>query len=188
MLVNEQGDVVDGGQRLQLLGSGFGEDPALASIAVHSAASTLATRCEASAVWSDGLVQCTLDAPVRYGAISVVVDGQPAASTYLWRKDRALVRNATRADGGALDELPTEGGTVVVFTGVGFGAASSTHPIAAHATYERAASGASVYETGPCEVSAAYDRVECTAVPGIGEGHEWRLFVDGDVIGRAAVT
>jgi len=188
-LVDEQGRDVEDGRLLQLLGSGFGAEPTLASISVHTAASSAPTRCVPRAdLWRDALAHCTLDAPVRYGAVGVVVDGQPSAAEYLWRKDRARVRNATRADGGALDELPTDGGTVIVFAGLGFGATSSSHPIAARATYEAASSGATVYATAACVVSAAYDRVECTTAPGIGEHHAWRLFVDGDVVGRAATT
>jgi len=192
-LVDEGGEPVDSSQRLRLRGSGFGgsenvfaRDENVASVTVSTVAGRIGCAPDASA-WTDIVARCTLESPARYGIVTVVVDGQ-ASTEYLWRKDRARVHNASRADGGELDALPTEGGTVIVFAGIRFGSAESVHPIAARATYETAASGALVYEAEGCAVSAAYDRVECASSPGLGEGHVWRLFVDGDVIGRAAIT
>ena len=185
-LVDEYGEPAVRGQLLQLLGSGFGTDSHLATVTVRTERGDVRCVSDAS-VWTHALAQCTLDSPVRHGAVLVNVDGQ-ASQEYLWRKDGATVHNATLRDGGMLDELPTEGGTVIAFAGLHFGAASSLHPIQASATYQAAEAGAPLYETGPCEVSEGYDRVECTTVPGIGQHHVWRLFVDGDIVGRAAVT
>jgi len=192
-LVDEGGEPVDSSQLLRLRGSGFGgserfaRDEKFASVTVSTAAGRSMGCAPDASAWTDIAARCTLESPARYGVVTVVVDGQ-ASAAYLWRKDRARVHNASRADGGELDALPTEGGTVIVFAGIRFGSAESVHPIAARATYETAASGALVYETEGCAVSAAYDRVECASSPGLGEGHVWRLFVDGDVIGRAAIT
>ena len=192
-LVDEGGEPVDSSQLLRLRGSGFGgserfaRDEKFASVTVSTAAGRSMGCAPDASAWTDIAARCTLESPARYGIVTVVVDGQ-ASTEYLWRKDRARVHNASRADGGELDALPTEGGTVIVFAGIRFGSAESVHPIAARATYETAASGALVYETEGCAVSAAYDRVECTSSPGLGEDHVWRLFVDGNVIGRAAIT
>jgi len=171
---------------LKLLGSGFGADAALAFVEVEAAAGRV--RCEPDdSVWRDGEARCNLVEPARYGVITIEVDGQRSAA-YFWRKDRASVHDATRADGGALDALPTHGGTKIVFSGARFGTENSAHPIAARATYQAESSGARVYDAVGCTVSAAYDRVECATSPGLGQHHVWRLFVDGDVIGRVATT
>ena len=65
---------------------------------------------------------------------------------------------------------------------------TSVHPIRVAATYQASIRGARTYTAEGCEVSEAYDRVRCVTAPGLGEHHAWRLFVDGDVFGSAAVT
>ena len=47
------------------------------------------------------LHQGPLDAPTHSGIVTIEVDGQPS-DEYIWRKNRAAVHNATRADLGAL--------------------------------------------------------------------------------------
>ena len=183
--MDENGQPAERSLMLQLLGAGLGENADIASVMVHTGTGDI--RCVPNATWTDTLVRCWLDRPARYGAIVVVVDGQPSGE-YLWRKDSAVVHEVYRADGGALDDLPTEGGSVLIFAGRHFGSNTSQHPIAASATYQSTAHGSHTYRATECTVSSDYTRISCTTAAGLGENHVWRVFVDGDVVGRAAIT
>jgi len=117
--------------------------------------------------------------------VHAVVDGQPS-NAYVWRAARAEVHNASRADGGSMDELPTDGGTRLVFRGRNLGAPSSVHPIEASAIYSAAQRETTFLAVG-CAVNEAYTRLECMTAAGLGEQLVWKLFVDGDMIDAAAV-
>ena len=126
--------------------------------------------------------------------MSATVDGQ-ASNVYLWRKDRARVTAAWRGDAAPMDALPTDGGTLVVFEGEHFGSNTSATDAqgrisvsATYATREGADDDSVVYSARDCAVTERYRRIECTTAEGVGAHHAWTIFVDGDVVSRAATT
>ena len=130
----------------------------------------------------------------RAAQVSATVDGQ-ASNVYLWRKDRARVTAAWRGDAAPMDALPTDGGTLVVFEGEHFGSNTSATDAqgrisvsATYATREGANDDSVVYSARDCAVTERYRRIECTTVEGVGVHHVWTIFVDGDVVSRAATT
>ena len=96
-----------------------------------------------------------------------------------------VVSSATRKGGGALDELSTRGGDVVVFEGSGLGRVDPAKPpvIVGHYASSRADSpGAAMLEATDCGVERPGVAVRCTTVAGTGGPLTWYLIVDGLVV------
>ena len=72
-----------------------------------------------------------------------------------------------RKDGGALDELPSSGGTVVVFEGSGLGRVDPTKPptISARYEHEDASNGGAAFDATDCDVVRAHAAARCDAPP-----------------------
>ena len=94
------------------------------------------------------------------------------------------VTSARREDGGALDELPSRGGTVILFEGTGLGRVDPTEAPALAAHYG-GIDGDAAFEATDCEVvrADAGRALRCTAVGGQGGPHAWTLTVDDYRVG-----
>ena len=80
---------------------------------------------------------------------------------------------------GTLDELPTVGGTTVLFEGTGVGRVDARLPTVVSASY--ANEDGEEHHAVDCAVERAGEAVRCKTVAGTGGGYVWTLRVDGFV-------
>ena len=106
----------------------------------------------------------------------------------MWRYDPAVVRRVERADGGALDELPTRGGTELVVVGERFGSVESPRPIAIAARYREEGVGHADAYRAACRVSVEFSEARCTTAAGLGVGLRWTLRVEGETVDVVGVV